>query len=55
LHLAPASILHVGDSTKEDFEGARGAGFRSLLIKRNEFAQLGRQISGLNEIFLSLG
>jgi dihydrofolate synthase / folylpolyglutamate synthase len=55
LRFAPASILHVGDSAKEDWEGARAAGFRSLLIKRYELAQLGQQISALTEVLLSLG
>ncbi|MGD1085362.1 MAG: HAD-IA family hydrolase [Verrucomicrobiota bacterium] len=54
LRTAPASILHVGDSLREDFEGARAAGFRSLLLKRGEFARPGREISALSEVFLSL-
>jgi dihydrofolate synthase/folylpolyglutamate synthase len=54
LRTAPASILHVGDSLREDFEGARAAGFRSLWLRRGEFARPGREISGLNEVFLSL-
>jgi putative hydrolase of the HAD superfamily len=54
LRTAPASILHVGDSLREDFEGARAAGFRSLLLKRGELARPGREISSLNEVLLSL-
>src|SRR5262245_51232166 len=33
--LAPASILHVGDSSREDLEGACAAGFYALLLDRN--------------------
>jgi dihydrofolate synthase/folylpolyglutamate synthase len=54
LKTAPASILHVGDSRAEDFAGARAAGFRSLLLKRGAFARPSREISALNEVFLSL-
>ncbi|MGA3180060.1 MAG: HAD-IA family hydrolase [Verrucomicrobiota bacterium] len=54
LKTAPASILHVGDSRRDDFAGARAAGFRSLLLKRGAFARPGREISALNEVLLSL-
>ncbi|MGH9368482.1 MAG: HAD family hydrolase [Thermoanaerobaculia bacterium] len=34
LSVAPAEALHVGDSPREDFEGARAAGLASLLLDR---------------------
>jgi dihydrofolate synthase/folylpolyglutamate synthase len=50
----PASILHIGDSRAEDFEGARAAGFQSRLLKRGEPPRRGEQISSLSEILQSL-
>lgn len=35
LKTAPSSILHVGDSLADDFEGAKCAGFQSLLLNRS--------------------
>ena len=32
------AILHVGDSATEDFEGARKAGLRAVLLRRNQAA-----------------
>jgi dihydrofolate synthase/folylpolyglutamate synthase len=34
----PEAILHIGDSAMEDFEGARSAGFRALLLRRGASA-----------------
>jgi putative hydrolase of the HAD superfamily len=34
LALPPNAILHVGDSRREDVEGARAAGFRTALVDR---------------------
>lgn len=34
--LPPSSILHVGDLVREDYLGARNAGFKALLIDRLE-------------------
>lgn len=34
LGVAPAETLHVGDSLREDYEGARGAGLRAVLLDR---------------------
>ena len=50
LEVDPASILHIGDSGWEDMEGARAAGFQSLLIRRGEPAIPNRQISSLTEV-----
>ncbi|MCA1580904.1 MAG: HAD-IA family hydrolase [Acidobacteria bacterium] len=35
LGLEPPECLHVGDSRREDFEGARAAGLRGVLLDRN--------------------
>ena len=34
LGVAPGESLHVGDSLREDYEGARGAGLSALLLDR---------------------
>jgi putative hydrolase of the HAD superfamily len=39
LKTAPAAILHIGDSPVEDLEGARAAGFQSLLLQRGRSAR----------------
>lgn len=36
LDVAPGEALHVGDSMREDVEGARAAGLFSLLLDRND-------------------
>lgn len=35
LGLAPAEVLHIGDSREEDFEGARAAGLAALWLDRS--------------------
>lgn len=40
LGVAPDTILHVGDSASEDFEGARQAGFRAVLLRRGQPASM---------------
>ncbi len=35
LDCTPETILHIGDSAAEDYDGARSAGMRSLLLDRN--------------------
>jgi putative hydrolase of the HAD superfamily len=35
LNVAPAEVLHIGDSPEEDITGALGAGIRPLCIDRN--------------------
>jgi HAD superfamily hydrolase (TIGR01549 family) len=35
LGVSPKSTLHVGDSTVDDFEGARQAGLQAILVKRD--------------------
>lgn len=34
LHVGPKEALFIGDSIKYDYEGARGAGLKSLIIDR---------------------
>jgi putative hydrolase of the HAD superfamily len=36
LDVSPAEALHVGDSVREDFEGARGAGLAAFLLDRED-------------------
>ena len=50
LGLAPAHILHVGDSLAEDVAGATTAGFRVALIDRQSTFQAGGRIRSLREI-----
>jgi putative hydrolase of the HAD superfamily len=33
-HCLPAQAWHIGDSRKEDYEGAKAAGLRAILLKR---------------------
>jgi putative hydrolase of the HAD superfamily len=35
LGLPPEAVLHVGDSAREDVEGARAAGMRAQLVNRS--------------------
>lgn len=50
LGIAPESILHIGDSAVEDFEGAKAAGFKSLLLRREEKPIAESQIGSLAEL-----
>ena len=34
--MAPGAVLHVGDSPRDDYEGARGAGLRAVLLDRDD-------------------
>lgn len=36
LHVQPEDVLYVGDSFQYDFEGAKAAGLKPLLVNRNE-------------------
>jgi putative hydrolase of the HAD superfamily len=36
MSVAPAEALHVGDSLRDDFEGARAAGLNALLLDRKD-------------------
>jgi putative hydrolase of the HAD superfamily len=34
--VSPAEALHIGDSLRDDVEGARGAGLSALLLDRDD-------------------
>jgi len=48
--LHASSILHIGDGRAEDFEGARAAGFKALLLDRSHDSSSGsiRTLAGLS-------
>lgn len=50
LGLPPASILHVGDSRREDLDGARSAGFAAVLIERFKKPPEPDEISSLSQL-----
>ncbi len=51
LGVAPAEALHVGDSLRDDYEGAREAGLAALLLDREgRHPQVPDRIEGLVEI-----
>ena len=50
LGLAPEYILHVGDSPREDVEGAQAAGFKALLIARNRDAPVAGTVRSLGDL-----
>jgi putative hydrolase of the HAD superfamily len=50
LGLPANTVLHVGDSPLEDFEGAERAGLRALLIRRKGRQSAGTAISSLLEL-----
>jgi putative hydrolase of the HAD superfamily len=50
LGLPPHSILHVGDSLREDAHGAAAAGFRALLLDRTGGPGAAATIGGLGEL-----
>lgn len=53
LAVAPAEALHVGDSLVEDYEGARGAGLRALLLDREDrHPHVADRIRSLGELSL---
>lgn len=51
LDVKAAEVLHVGDSLRDDYEGARAAGLQALLLdRRGEHADLGERIASLAEL-----
>ncbi|MGZ5516909.1 MAG: HAD-IA family hydrolase [Limisphaerales bacterium] len=50
LRLNPSQILHVGDSLKEDLNGARDAGFAAMIITREKPPIPGDQLSSLLQL-----
>ena len=54
LAVAPEESLHVGDSLAEDYEGARAAGLRALLLDREgRYPDVADRIRSLGELSLS--
>jgi len=54
LKVRPENMLHVGDSQKEDVDGAKGAGLNSVLIGRGRKISKTDQIDTLLTIFKSI-
>jgi putative hydrolase of the HAD superfamily len=50
LELPVRAILHIGDSRREDVEGARSAGFQALLMRRAAPARRPGEIASLAEL-----
>ncbi len=50
LELAPKAILHVGDSEREDFNGALAAGFRAAWLTRGAARAGPRGLQSLREL-----
>jgi putative hydrolase of the HAD superfamily len=51
LAIETRDALHVGDSLREDFDGARGAGLSALLLDRNDrHPGMADRIRSLSEI-----
>lgn len=51
LAVAPDAVLHVGDSVRDDYEGARGAGLRAVLLDRaDRHPHLPERIHSLSEL-----
>jgi putative hydrolase of the HAD superfamily len=50
LDIPAAQALHVGDSPREDIEGAQAAGMRALLIDRSGPAHDPQRVSDLREL-----
>lgn len=54
--MTPANaILHIGDSRREDFDGARAAGFQSLLLARGPMAGAEASIPSLDKLPSEIG
>jgi len=50
LQLPPDGILHVGDSEKEDHQGALAAGFQSRWLCRDGTEPIGHSITSLEDL-----
>ena len=50
LQLPPDDILHVGDSEKEDHQGALAAGFQSRWLCRDSTEPIGHSITSLEDL-----
>ena len=50
LNLPAEAVLHIGDSRREDFEGARAVGLSARLLRRGEMPKAGEQLSSLSQL-----
>jgi putative hydrolase of the HAD superfamily len=50
INLSPDKMLHIGDSAREDVEGARNAGYSALRIARGKPSVANEQLSSLHEL-----
>lgn len=50
LGLPPESILHIGDGWREDFEGARAAGFQARWLNRGKCPAADREPDGFRSL-----
>lgn len=51
MSVAPGQALHIGDSLRDDFEGARAAGLEALLLDRkDQYADVADRIRSLAEV-----
>lgn len=50
LAIAPAAVLHIGDSQAEDVTGAQAAGLRTRLLKRDAPPVAGERVDSLREL-----
>lgn len=56
LEVQPGEALHVGDSRREDYEGAREAGLEALLLDRTgRHEDVADRIGSLSEVAVRLG
>ncbi len=57
LQSVPDTVLHVGDNPVDDLQGARGAGFQAVLVRRNSSAKNSEDpvVSDLTELLPLLG
>lgn len=53
LGLSPGELMLVGDDLENDFEGARAAGWRAVLVDREPLLAPGEQVSDLAGLLLS--
>ena len=51
MEVVPGETLHVGDSRRDDFEGARAAGLQAVLLdRRDEHRDVPERIASLAEL-----
>ncbi len=50
LELSPGEVLHVGDSRREDFDGAQDAGLHALWLRRERAQSSDRELATLSDL-----